>query len=187
MKRLSSGCIIRIPLLKEMGYAYSKYVDLTKLSDETSLAEVIKVFNFRTIEKVDDINLSDYLIAPISVAGLRPTLRKGIWHNMGKIDLDNSDSTLPDFMSSYAGDNEVPKGKYFIFRESDLSKKENANYEDVKFLQPFGGEGTGLIEIRLTMYFILREGKKIEDFFDLTDETNKWQYDIVQDSLLLPE
>lgn len=65
-----------------------------------TLSEVISVFDFRTDIALEDLDLvkdKNYLLSPVTVAGLRPTLRQGLWKNIGNVPLVKSDNEVPDF------------------------------------------------------------------------------------------
>ncbi|MCD9018422.1 immunity 26/phosphotriesterase HocA family protein [Parachryseolinea silvisoli] len=185
MKRLVQGSVVSIPLFGNLGYAYAKYIDLSKIDSKISVPDIIKVYNFHLREvDVDLVALasSKYLLSPMIVAGLRPTLREGKWLNIGNVDVDNFDLELPDFKDGNTTYDEIAKQEWFIVRDASLVKRERSTYDKVKYLQPYVGLGTGTIEIRLSMYVILRRKENVEDYFDLNDERYKWNYMQVIDS-----
>ena len=188
MKRLVSGSILRIPLLQGFGFAYAKYIDLMKLNDDVTYPDVIKTFNFRTekeVNNVTELNFKDYLISPLLVAGLRPTIKKGLWSNIGKLELEDEDHIIPDFKGGSESYDDLERGDWFIYEKCQLESKTKVNYERVKYLQPFSASGTGRIEILLTMYFIIFENTRIADHFDLNNDTNQWCYNQVLNSPIL--
>lgn len=185
MKRLVTGSIVCIPLLKNLGYAYAKYIDMLKVKPNSSYPDLLKVYAKRTQERVRDIallNLDTYLISPILVAGLRPTLREGLWEKIGKIPIGQEDNVIPDFKQGGSSDPDNEPGKWYLIRDGDIRTKVSRAYDKVKYLQPIGAAGTGNIEIRLTMYFLLKEGRRIEDHFDLKDEGYLWHYNYISES-----
>ncbi|PTB96644.1 hypothetical protein C9994_06515 [Marivirga lumbricoides] len=187
MKRLIQGSIVQIPLLHGLGFAYGKYIDLTKIDHTVSFPEILKIFNIRStkaVEKSSELELKEYLITPILVAGLRPTLRDGFWQNIGSLELEESDFILPDFKEGNSSDSEIEKDKWYHIKDCKKSLTTENTFDNVKYLQPFLGEGTGNIEIRLTMYFILKEGKRVEDFFNMDDINVQRKYNQVLDSPL---
>jgi hypothetical protein len=188
MKKLTSGSILRIPLLKGNGFGYAKYIDLTTIDKDVSFPEIINVYDYRTdskVENLDELELDRYLLSPIAVAGLRPTLKKELWEIIGVKALEGEDKNLPDFKGGNSTYEEIEEGEWFLYRRCRLDEKVKTSYETVKFLQPFAALGTGVIEIRLTMYHLIREEKRIEDFFDLADETYSWNFKQVLDSPML--
>lgn len=188
MKKPVEGSILRIPLLKGFGYAYAKYIDLTKFDPDVSLPEIIKVFDVRTTdqsEKTDSLKLTNYLLAPMAVAGLHRTLKKGLWEIVGHKQLLAWEQKVPDFKGGNSSLDEVEQGDWFIYKECKLANKKKCTYEEVKYLQPLAGISTGNVEILLTMYFILKEGKLIKDLFDLENESYKWKYKQVLDTPFL--
>jgi hypothetical protein len=162
MKRLVGGSILAIPLHKGLGYAYAKYVDLSKIDKAVSFPDILKVYNLKTIDidmvgSVDVFSDSKYLISPIAVAGLRNTLKAGFWKVIGQVRLTDDDNFIPDF-------------------------KTRSSYQKVKYLQPFAALSTSNIELRLTMYHIISDGLDVNSFFDLSDERNGWCYNQVMAS-----
>ena len=80
--KLKNGDILQILLPKNIGFAYAKYIDLVELLPTPSFPDLIKVFDYNTESDKYDFEVlenSDYLIAPLLVSGLRPTIKKGIW------------------------------------------------------------------------------------------------------------
>lgn len=186
MKRLKQGSIVAIPLLHGLGFAYAKYINALKLDSDVSYPDILKVYSTRFNNEVIDLNnLSDYLISPILVAGLRPTLTKGYWKIIGKKEFCDEDNLIPDFFKGHSTDSDVPEGTWFKFVGCNTSNKTRVAYQEVKYLQHYIGYGSGNIEILLTMYFMLKESIRIDDFFDLTDFNNNRLYKQVMDANLL--
>ncbi|PTB96642.1 hypothetical protein C9994_06505 [Marivirga lumbricoides] len=52
-------------------------------------------------------------------------------------------------------------------------KKIRTTYDKVKHLSPLAADGTGVIEIEIAMTYMLKEGKRIEDYFDLEEYYEK--------------
>jgi hypothetical protein len=191
MKKIKQGAIIRIPLLNGYGFAYAKFLDLAQLTDPTGLGvgEIIKVYQYRTIESVSSVNITSqdkYLIAPIGVAGLRHALKLAAWQIVGEAQLDEQDYIIPDFKGGNETQEEIEKGEWFIYRQARTNTRKICSYSEVKYLQPFGAYSTHTIELLLTMYHIVHDGKRVEQFFDLTDEENQWCSRQVFDSPALP-
>lgn len=174
--------------MHHLGYTCAKFIDLKKFSDSVTYPEIIKVYNFRSKEKdfnICGIQSLGYLINPMLIGGLRPTLKQGYWDIIGKGNLGDEDLIPPDFMKSHYIDPELATKEFFIFEKSSLSQKRTATEEEVKFLQPFLAEGTRNIEIKLSMYFLLKEGKKIGDYFNLNDAHLKRLCDHVTASFMI--
>lgn len=186
MKRLKQGSIVAIPLLHGLGFAYAKYINAQKLDSDVSYPDILKVYSTRFNTEVIDVNnLSDYLISPILVAGLRPTLTKGYWRIIGIKEFCVEDNLIPDFFEGHSTDSDLPKNTWYKYIGCDTNNRSKTTYEEIKYLQPYVGQGSGNIEIKLTMYFMLKESIRVEDFFDLTDFNNNRLYNQVLDSLLL--
>jgi hypothetical protein len=184
MKRLEQGSVICIPLLLDLGYAFAKFIDLTKINEVATMPEILKVYDLVTT--ASDVNLEilslKYLTAPMLVAGIRPALRSRRWSNVGKLPLEEADYSVPDFKSGNETWDDIAKGEWFIVKGATFLGRQKSSYEQVKYLQPYVGIGTGNFELRLTMYFLMRQGKRIDDFFNLKEETYNWNYRQVIDS-----
>jgi hypothetical protein len=181
--RIASGDVISIPLLKDLGYAFCKYIDLTKLNSKILMPEVIKVYDLRSNDQSlnHSFQSTPYLLNPISVAGLLPTIKAGFWKVIGKVELTEDDHTIPDFKSGNSTWEESEKGEWFLHKHGQLQSI-RASFEDVKYLQPFVNLSTSNIELRLTMYHLLNEKKSVKDYFDLSDERYKWHFKQVMES-----
>jgi hypothetical protein len=187
MKRLVGGSILAIPLHKGLGYAYAKYVDLSKIDKAVSFPDILKVYNLKTIDidmvgSVDVFSDSKYLISPIAVAGLRNTLKAGFWKVIGQVRLTDDDNFIPDFKGGNSSYDEIEKGEWVLYKNASTSLKTRSSYQKVKYLQPFAALSTSNIELRLTMYHIISDGLDVNSFFDLSDERNGWCYNQVMAS-----
>ena len=190
MKRLVQGSVVQIPLLHGLGFAYAKYIDLTKIDYQASFPDLLKVFNFKSrkpINRIEELKEEGYLVSPLLVAGLRPTLKEGQWQIVGKTNLKDQDKKLPDFKEGNSSDPDIKEGKWYLIKECKRINRVDVSSNEVQYLQPFLGEGTGNIEIRLTMYFLLKEGKKVEEVFDMEDINVQRKYQQVLDSPYLPQ
>lgn len=188
MKRLEQGTILRIPLLMDLGYTYAKYIDLTKISSKVSMPEIIKVYDKLTSDKnleISTLDSCEYLLNPILVAGLRPTLKKGIWDNLGKISLNEGDLQIPSFKRGNETYEDIELGKWYLVKNVDTNNVKEVEYDDVEFLQTYAGVGSGSIERCLTMYFLQRNGEKVSDYFDLDNDEYKWDYLQVQTNKMI--
>ncbi|NBG64765.1 Imm26 family immunity protein [Acidiluteibacter ferrifornacis] len=186
MKTLKSGAVIAIPLLSNLGYAFAKYIDVQKLDSKVSYPDILKVYSIRSSSEVVDFDLlTSLLISPILVAGLRPSLKQGFWKIVGKKELNNEDSIIPNFFRGNSTDSDIPNGTWFKINSCKTNNREKVSYEEIKHLQHYTGHGTGNIEILLTMYFMLKESIRVEEFFDLADFNNNRLYKQVLDANLL--
>lgn len=189
MKKLLNGSVLIIPLVNGMGFAYAKYLDLTRFKGRSIFPDAIKVFDYRTVAQTNDVERiarTRYLLEPIAVAGLRPTLREGFWTVIGYSELREDERVIPDFKGGNSTLDEIKKGDWFLHKEATTSNPIRCRYEEVKYLQPFAAISSANIELLLTMYHIINEDLKIADFFDLRDERNMWHYKQVLDSPALP-
>ena len=189
MKRLVQGSVLRIPLLKGLGHTYAKYMDLTKISDQVRMPDIIKVYNMFTADKNIDLTTiedSGYLLEPILIAGLRPTLKKGIWENIGTFPPKESELFIPDFKLGNETYESIENEKWYLIKDTNRNNKTEVTFDQVRYLQPYAAQGTGNIEMRLTMYYLLQEGKEISEYFDLNDDGIKWNYLQTKQAEILP-
>ncbi len=72
MKRPKGGDIFEMPLLLNMGYGYAKYLNPPEIWGETNIPAVLRVFSYRSLEKLDTVDLiaDELLLAPIWNIGL---------------------------------------------------------------------------------------------------------------------
>ncbi|MEM0941283.1 MAG: Imm26 family immunity protein [Bacteroidota bacterium] len=178
-KRLKDGAILQILLPKNLGFGYARYVDLTKVVPSSSFPDLIRVFNYRT--ETEECNLEelenyDYLIAPLFVSGLPPTIRKGIWKILD-YELSNEGFIIPHFSRH---EDWVSEDSWYYCIDADSSKKVETTLEKVKHLSPLAADGTGIIEIEIAMTFLIRDGEKVEDYFDLEEYFETSTYEKVQ-------
>jgi hypothetical protein len=155
------------------------------------MPSLIKVYDYWT--KTEDFELetlkqSDYLIQPVLVAGILPSLQKNYWRVVGQIDLLREDADLPHFRAYEPRWNEEENAKEWCYIEGcELERRTVTSLESIKHLERWGAVGTGNIEIRITMQILKKEGMRIEDYFDMEDETVLFQYKMVHESPLLSE
>lgn len=187
--KLEPGTIIAIPLLNNFGYMYAKYVDLSKIWKGTTFPDAINVYSVCTPQPLDlpQLSLTNYLLSPMLVAGLRPTLKNGYWKIIGKTSLLSTDLDKASFKGGNSSYEEIELGQWFLYKEGKLSSKEKSSYNEVRFLQPFTAIATGNIEIRLTMYYLILQKKQVQDIFDLSNDKFRWNYKQVVDSPMLPQ
>lgn len=187
-KNISTGDLLQIPLWGNLGYAYAKYIDLSKYSNMPTL---IKVFEYWTQSKGFEesmIEQSKYLVQPMLVAGINPILREKKWEVVGKLNLKADDREIPHFRSHEPRWEEESNAKEWCYIEDcNVDKRVITAFENIKHLERYAAQGTGNIEIKVTMQIIKKENLNVSDYFDMKDETVEYQYGIVQDTPLLSE
>lgn len=173
---LRSGDILRIPLKPKLGYAYALYFDMKRLIQAEDYPDLIKVLDYKTEDKSFSKHLlaqANFLIHPLLVAGLRPALRKGSWEIVDHDDLE--EFLVPEFKDFGPPGSDMKDAKeWFVIKE--FKKREDTTFDEVKHLPLFAADGTEIIENKLTMYFLLRENKEINDFLDIESEEYNWLY-----------
>lgn len=184
--KVTSGDILRFPLCNNMGYAYAKYIDLRNFHN-VNYPSMLKVFNYWTKTKDFDfatITQSSYLLQPILVAGILPTLKNGLWEVIGNHELTPDDAVINHFKTYYPSwAEETAAKKWYYVIDGDLKNKTEAEFENVKHLELWDAQGTGTIEIKVTMQILLKENLTVSDYFDLEKEKFNLEY---QKALTVP-
>ncbi|PZR35560.1 MAG: hypothetical protein DI538_14965 [Azospira oryzae] len=182
-KRLKSGDVLQIPLPKKMGYAYAKYIDLSKIDPSISFPDMIRVFDYRTESAGYDFEYmkhQDYIIAPKLVAGLPLTIKQQIWKIIEHLNLDDSDRIIPHFSRNEDWNQSDPvkqgKDKWYYCLNADISRKNKTTYEKIEHLTLLSAIGTGVLETEVAMAFLIKEGKKVSEYFDLSEFYEKVIY-----------
>lgn len=182
-KRLRHGDFLQIPLPKDLGFAYGRYIDLVKLLGSPDLPDLIKIYNYKTDSVSYDfkkLESSEYLIQPQLVTGLPPTIRKGIWRILDeKSNLE--DNSIPHFSRHEDWVSDDFNENWYYCIDASSQKKVKSNYENVKHLPTLAADGTGIIEIKIAMTYLIKEGKKVEDYFDLEEYYEKATFDEVKE------
>ncbi|PTB96643.1 hypothetical protein C9994_06510 [Marivirga lumbricoides] len=117
-----NGAILQIPLIKKLGYAYAKYINLLKIASSPDLPDLIKVFDYKTETEeynLQELEAQDYLIAPLLVSGLPPTIRKGLWRILDD-KATNEDTTVPHFSRH---EDWVSDDDWYYCLDADSTKK----------------------------------------------------------------
>lgn len=181
-KKIETGDIIQIPLPKGLGYGYALYIDLLKILPDPTLPDLIKVYNYKSVNEVQDLSTvtnNDFLLNPLLVAGLPPTLKKGIWKIVGNKEVFGKDLEIPHFKQfgpPWVNEEKEAKEWYYI-ANADISKKIKVEHKNVKHLEPFRASGTGVIETKIAMAFLMQKNKKVEDYFELKEYYEKATYE----------
>lgn len=181
-EKLKSGAILQIPLPKNLGFAYAKYIDLIELNPNNNYPDLVRIYDFRSKDSNIDINnLNDkhLLFAPHLVGGLRPTIRKKLWKIIGQLSVNKEDTVIPHYKYSSTSTstiNELEKGEWCYIEDADISKKNHAPYNKIQHLETIGAIGAELLGIKIAMGLLKSEGKKIEDYFELNEYVEREFY-----------
>ncbi|WP_209332745.1 Imm26 family immunity protein [Lunatimonas salinarum] len=184
-KRLKHGDIIQIPLPKNLGFAYGRYLDLEELfppPEPPRLSDLIKIFNYKTPTNeynLKEMESSGYLMQSLLVSGLPPTIKKGIWHILDEKAF-SEDNRIPHFSRHEDWISDDINENWYYCIDANSQKKVKSTYEDVKHLSRLAADGTGIIELKIAMTFLIQEGKRIEDYFDLDEYYEKATFEAVK-------
>ena len=189
-KKINTGDILKIPLWGDLGFAYAKYIDLVEMLNQ-DMATFIRVYDYWTKTnnfEIEKLKKCKYLIQPIKVAGIYPALRKKLWEIVGHIEPTTEDIDIPHFRTHNPRWEEERNAREWCYIEGcDLEKRTITRLENIKHLERWGAEGTGNIEIRVTIQIIKKLGLNFEDYLDMEDETVQYQYKLAMESPLLSE
>ena len=168
-KRAIDGGIIQIPLWDNFGFCYAKHIDATKHPELDGLMSVLKVFDLRMSTPIQNLSLlenKEFIHSGILVAGLPPTITKGLWQVIGKDSINEKDLTPLKFKRD-----KYDSGSWVLTINGKFVDEEVDNLDD---LEEYAYNGTGNIEIRLTILFMLKEGIDPRKKLDLNDDRVKW-------------
>ena len=160
--KINTGDLIQIPLWGDLGYAYAKYIDLSKYSNMPSLIKVYEYWTDSDIFDKDKIEDSKYLTQPMLVAGITNILRKGKWRVVGHVQLSEDDERIPHFRSHEPRWEDENSAKEWCYIEDcNVNKRVKVPFESIRHLERYVAQGTGNIEIKITMQIIKKEGLEI--------------------------
>ena len=169
-KRAVDGGIIEIPLWNNFGYAYAKRIDGTKHPELEGLIDLIRVFNYWAKKPLENLSLlaSKPILNTYLVAGLPPTITKKQWKVIGKAAILSED--LAPVLLKRRFDDDDP---WFLTENGHkkMALPADRSWEDY---EQYAYQGTGNIEIRLTLKILELEGLDPKDHIDVTDQRIKW-------------
>jgi len=187
-KKLESGTVIGIKLNHGIGFLFAKVVDLT----EFSKVDLSKTFHFLiypynyTKEKISEFNISEFsnsepLTGGIYVMDIEPAIKKDIWIKVGKLELKIYEKIVPDFRSFSSNIFAVHKYEkdatsWSYFENGTPFKWITADYKQVEHLENSTCLSHDIIEIRLSMEILNRQGKEIKEFYELSNWTELKPY-----------
>ncbi|MEQ8555096.1 MAG: hypothetical protein RIC06_00475 [Cyclobacteriaceae bacterium] len=169
-RRAVDGGIIEIPLWDNFGYSYAKRIDGTKHPELEGLIDIIRVFNFWTKEPLEDLTILTTTPTLISllVAGLSRPITQKYWKVVGKSSIINDD--LEPLILKKRIDDEDP----WFLTENGRKRVELPVDNTWDDYEQYIYQGTGNIEIMLTLKFMELEGINPQDHMDVTDERVSW-------------
>jgi len=169
-KRAIDGGIIEIPLWENFGYTYAKRIDGTKHPELDGLIDIIHVFDFWTKEPLEDLTIltTKPSLITLLVAGLPPTITKNYWNVVGKSSITNGDLE-PLILKKRVNDDDP-----WFLTENGRKRVELPADKTWDDYEQYVYQGTGNIEIRLTLKFMELEGINPKDHIDVTDERVSW-------------
>jgi hypothetical protein len=183
--KLKSGDIYQIPLPKNLGFAYVKYVDLTEIEPACGYPAIIRVFNYRSLDNsTEGIDFKDkqLLFSPLLIAGAFLSVKEKTWKLVTNIPLSIEEAIIPHYKFPEPPvllDEENAKEWFYALNANKFSRKINARYDDVKHLETLSATGSDIVGTKIAMGLLKDEGKEIKDYFSLEEFYEKFYYNEV--------
>ncbi len=190
--KINSGAIVAIPLNYGFGYMYAKVVNLCDFSeiDLSSMFHFVIYTNNYITNDVKDFDVKKFensipFTGGLYVMDLEPVVKKKIWLNVGEATLRSYEKIVPDFRGFGSKVFAVHKyekdaNSWNYFEKGSPIKRIRATYDEVKHIENSTCLSHDLIEKRLSMEFLYRNGKTIKDFYGLED----WEDLVVYNNML---
>lgn len=179
--------MLQITLPKQLGFAYAKFIDLRKIVPACGLSQLVKIYNYKTEDESYDLAemlKQYYLLQPRFALALPPTITSGIWKIIEKSEVTEQDLNIPHFSRNEDWGqvylSKKDKAKWYYCIDASIHKKIKTSFENVQHLAALEGTGTGVLEIEIAMAFLMKEGKKVEDYFELKEYYEKSTYESLQ-------
>lgn len=191
-RKLNNGDILQIPLPKGMGLGYAKLIDLEGQYEDARYPHLLRVFDYQRTESLEDISIlraRGLLFSPLLVSALPTTVSKGIWTVIGNTPVNKEETIIPHYKKfgpPWATE-EKDAQQWFYVIDADISQKRRSKYENVKHLETLGADGTGIIETKMAMAFLIQQGKRVEDYFELNEYYEKNTYEKLKSIIPYPE
>ncbi|MCD4793450.1 MAG: immunity 26/phosphotriesterase HocA family protein [Bacteroidales bacterium] len=172
--KIENGTILEIPLDKEFGFAYSRYLDISSSINREFGSDLLMVYSNTSLNSINDINdiiKSELLFAPVLIDG-KPSIKgKNKWRIIGNY-IDKSDDFIPDFKSArcfpYIVEDESKIGPWNLVK---LGIDEiETDYHKIKHLEQNSMHSEDQIVARIIMELLRTKGIKIEDYFNFSKE-----------------
>ncbi|MEJ8819926.1 Imm26 family immunity protein [Lacibacter sp. H407] len=183
LNKLISGDIYEVPLLKSYGFCYVKLIKYELIFNDVHIIKVLvnplnrfdktRLKNIKELEKI-----SEYAFSPILLLG-SPKLRgENSWRFITNVALTNSELLIPDFKITYEINDLFNSTKSFSdlqwykVAQLNASNSTKSKYNEVRELGFFSEMNCLLIIYKLTILWILQNGRNVEDYFS-EDERNQ--------------
>jgi Immunity protein 26 len=173
--KVKSGDIYQISLPNELGFAYAKCIYLLEIDPNTSYPILVRIYNYRSAfpQPIQEFIDKELILCPLLIAGILPAIKSGEWKIVGNVPLEDEDLRIPHYKRGEPDEN--PKEWYYLV-DADISKKVRSTYDKVKHLETIGATGSALVGTKIAMALLQDEGKRIEDYFELSEYFEKEYY-----------
>ena len=181
--KIKNGDIVQVPLPNDLGFAYAKYIDLLEINPNNKYPSLIRVYNVRELDSnflIDNLANKELILSPLLIAGIAPTISKGIWKILGNVSVTEEEKVIPHYKTSKLPPRIKEDDWYYVI-DADISKKIKSSYDNVKHLENIGATGSALVGTKIAMALIKDEGKKIEDYFELKEFFEKSYYEDISE------
>lgn len=180
-KDFISGSVLEFKVPLDLGYAYCKVLDFRHIREfDGALA---KVYDYIVKEPLKDINIlsdKDWLFGARRMPWLPNTRGKGACKFKGVL-IAEEDNTIPDFkvspLASPLIEDQSTITKWYVNRNiNELSYENVCSHDQVKHLENTVLTSQLGIEIRTAMEYCRAHNMSIDQYFDLNDDANKFNY-----------
>lgn len=177
--RVKSGLVVAIPLNYGFGYIYGKVVDLCDFSEidlSNTFHFLIYTYNYITNSidefSIDEFNKSQPFVGGVYVMDLEPVVKKNIWTALNDTYLKDYERKVPDFRGFSSNVFAVHKyekdaDRWNYFEKGRPLKRITATYDEVKHLESSTALSHDLIEKRLSMEYMHRQGLSVDAKYGL--------------------
>ena len=179
--KIKSGLVVAIPLENGHGYIYGKIVDLCDFAEldlSNTFHLLVYTYNYTTKSKdefrFDEFNKSQPFVGGMFVLDLEPVVIKNIWTSVAETHLNDFEKRVPDFRGFSSNIFAVHKyekdaDNWNYFENGRPLKRIKASYDEVKHLEGSTALSHDLVEKRLSMEYLKRQGLSVEGTYDLEE------------------
>lgn len=180
MKTEFSGNIYSIKLEFDLGFVYAELLDYSDVHSFDGILVQVYEYKDSSIEKsisdIDDIRSSGILFGPVPINKYPSIKGKYSWKYLGK---STNYSRESPWFKSYRGNlfkennwsNLKPWFKSKVF--DDDSKDIECTYNEVRRLETLILNHPETVKIKVSMLYLIRQGKNVGDFYDLSKIGNR--------------
>lgn len=181
MVKENSGKIYFMPLAFDLGFALCKLFDYTDTApfDGALVSVLQRQFNSaEEIPSIDEIDKLEILFGLLPLNKYPNIKGKGAWKYIGQtMHLTKEKPVFKGTVERVALHRAIDWATVNEWYKIDINGKQKfSDYESVRRFETRVLYDMNSIEMRATMHFLLLNGKKVENYYDLTIEQNRNLY-----------